>query len=234
MRKQLNKVVSALIAMCMMLSLGVVDAQAAVDKLKIEYVDEGVTITSDAKCPVIDWSGWAEQEKSKGYYGYKISVFNEEEMAGYDPYDKKSYFRDGIFLSKDTVSYEMSYLQPGTTYYVCIMGDYYDYSECVDYSAGKLEAGAVFAKFTTAAEKKTVKLNKSKATLKVGKKTTVKLSGVDLSKQSFKSSNTKVAKVSKKGVVTGVKAGKCNIVVTDKNTKKKYICKVTVQNRNEK
>ena len=44
----------------------------------------------------------------------------------------------------------------------------------------------------------------------------------------FKSSNTKIATVGTDGVVTAVKAGKCN--VTAKIGKKTYTCKVTVKN----
>lgn len=62
-----------------------------------------------------------------------------------------------------------------------------------------------------------------------GKTTTVKLSGVDIKNQSFKSSNTKIATVSKKGVVKAVKKGTCKITVTDKTTKKKYVCTITVK-----
>ena len=75
-----------------------------------------------------------------------------------------------------------------------------------------------------------VKLNKKTATVYVGEKVTIKLSGVAISKQTFKSSKTAVAKVDKKGVVTGVKAGKCNITITDTKTKKNYTCKITVKN----
>ena len=45
---------------------------------------------------------------------------------------------------------------------------------------------------------------------------------------SFKSSDESIAKVETNGVVTAVKAGKCNITV--KVGKKKYTCKVTVKN----
>ena len=75
-----------------------------------------------------------------------------------------------------------------------------------------------------------VKLNKKTATVYVGEKVTIKLSGVAISKQTFKSSKTDIAKVDKKGVVTGVKAGKCNITITDTKTKKNYTCKITVKN----
>lgn len=71
------------------------------------------------------------------------------------------------------------------------------------------------------------KLNKTAVTVYVKGKTTLKLSGAKV--KSWKSSNTKVAKVSSKGVVTAVKAGTAKITCTDKKGKK-YTCKVTVKN----
>lgn len=77
----------------------------------------------------------------------------------------------------------------------------------------------------SAAQKK-AKLNKSKATIYVGKTVTLKLKN-NKKKVKWSSSNKKVATVSKKGKVTGKKAGKATI--TAKVGKKKYKCKVTVK-----
>ena len=77
------------------------------------------------------------------------------------------------------------------------------------------------------AEAATVKLNKTKATIYAGKTVTLKLKNA--SKVIWKSSNTKIAKVSSKGVVTGIGKGTATITATNKTTKKQYKCKVTVK-----
>jgi hypothetical protein len=71
-----------------------------------------------------------------------------------------------------------------------------------------------------------VKLNKTKATLTVGNTVTLKVSGTS-KKVTWKSSNSKVAKVSSKGVVTAKKKGSAKITATVDG--KKYTCKVTVE-----
>lgn len=79
----------------------------------------------------------------------------------------------------------------------------------------------------SAASKK-VKLNKTKATIYVGKTVTLKL-GNNKRKVKWSTSNKKVATVSKKGKVTGKKAGKT--IITAKVGKKKYKCKITVKKK---
>lgn len=70
-----------------------------------------------------------------------------------------------------------------------------------------------------------VKLNKTSATLLVGKSTTLKLSGAKASKVKWTSSKKSVATV-KAGKVKAKKAGKTTITATYKG--KKYKCKITV------
>lgn len=85
--------------------------------------------------------------------------------------------------------------------------------------------------FSTDIEAKAkVKLNQTKITLDTGYSTTLKLTGA--SKVSWKSSDAKVATVTSKGKVSAVDKGTCKIIATDKKTKKKYSCTVTV-NRKE-
>jgi hypothetical protein len=72
-----------------------------------------------------------------------------------------------------------------------------------------------------------VKLNKKKVTVNAGKSVSLKLSGAK--NVTWKSSDKTVATVTKKGKVTGVKAGTAKIVATNKTTKKKYTCIVTVK-----
>lgn len=73
---------------------------------------------------------------------------------------------------------------------------------------------------------KKVKLNKTKATIYVGK--TVQLKVLNNRKGvKWSTSNKKVATVSKKGKVKGIKAGKATI--TAKISKKKYKCVITVK-----
>ena len=74
-----------------------------------------------------------------------------------------------------------------------------------------------------------VKLNKSKATVEKGKTMTLKAT-ITLPEKSvtWKSSNTKVATVTSKGKVTGVKAGTATITCTSTVSGAKATCKVTV------
>lgn len=91
-----------------------------------------------------------------------------------------------------------------------------------------LTIGTVFANpsDTYAATKKPTKitLNATSATIGVGAKTTIKVKKVTPSSASkavtYKSSNKKIATVSKKGVVTGKKAGTATITVTSTKAKK--------------
>lgn len=78
---------------------------------------------------------------------------------------------------------------------------------------------------------KKVKLNKTKATIYVGKTVTLKLRN-NKRKVKWSTSNKKVATVSKKGKVTGKKAGKA--IITAKVGKKKYKCKITVKDKQYK
>lgn len=72
-----------------------------------------------------------------------------------------------------------------------------------------------------------VKLNKTKATVYVGKSTQLKVTGTK-KKVTWKSSNKKIATVTSKGKVTAKKGGKATI--TAKVAGKKYTCKITVKN----
>ena len=72
-----------------------------------------------------------------------------------------------------------------------------------------------------------VKINKTKATVYVGKTTTLKVSGTKKTVK-WTTSNKKVANVSSKGKVTAKKAGSATI--TAKVSGKSYKCKVTVKN----
>lgn len=83
-----------------------------------------------------------------------------------------------------------------------------------------------------------VSLKQSKFTITVGNKKTIKLKNVPKKAGiSYKSSNKKVASVTKKGVVKGIKAGKAKITVTvkyknkKKTVTKKLKCTVTVKKK---
>lgn len=73
----------------------------------------------------------------------------------------------------------------------------------------------------------TLKLAKSSATIKKGKKVTIKATATPAKTIKYKSSNKKVATVTSKGVVKGVKKGKATITVTCNGVTKKF--KVTVK-----
>lgn len=75
---------------------------------------------------------------------------------------------------------------------------------------------------------KTVRLNKTKAAITVGKKLQLKVMNLKKGqKVSWSSSNKKVAAVSNRGKVTAKKIGTANIIA--KIEKKKYICKIAVK-----
>ena len=76
-------------------------------------------------------------------------------------------------------------------------------------------------------KKTTMKLTKSSAKLKKGKKVTIKVKAAPVSKVTFKSSNKKVATVSSKGVVKAKKKGTATITVKCNGITKKF--KVTVK-----
>jgi hypothetical protein len=77
--------------------------------------------------------------------------------------------------------------------------------------------------------KTTVTLDANKATVYRTGKTTIKATVKNgQGKTTYKSSNTKIAKVSSKGVVTAVKAGTAKITITNNNVSKVFI--VTVKN----
>ncbi len=80
-----------------------------------------------------------------------------------------------------------------------------------------------------ASAKTTLTLSRSSATIyRTGKTTIRPIVRNSSAKTTFRSSNTKVAKVSKSGVVTGVKAGTARITVTNNNVSKTFY--VTVKN----
>ncbi|MBE5958543.1 MAG: hypothetical protein E7254_06735 [Lachnospiraceae bacterium] len=80
------------------------------------------------------------------------------------------------------------------------------------------------------AAKKKVKLNKTKATVLVGKTIKLKLKNAK-GKVRWHSSDKKVATVSSKGKVKGIKAGK--VTITAKNKGKKYKCKIRVYEKEQ-
>lgn len=86
------------------------------------------------------------------------------------------------------------------------------------------------AKATCKVTVTSITLKESKGTIKVGKSLTIKVKGTYPKKEkvSFKSSNKKVAKVDRKGRVTGKKAGKATLTVTTKSGAK-AVYKVTVK-----
>lgn len=96
---------------------------------------------------------------------------------------------------------------------------------------------SVYSQPVTASAASTPTVAKS-LTIMAGKKKTIKVKGTFIKSKAFKSSKTKIATVSKKGVVTAKKAGNCKITVTVKYRKKKnakklfskkLTCKVTVK-----
>ncbi|MGB4658652.1 MAG: Ig-like domain-containing protein [Mobilitalea sp.] len=72
-----------------------------------------------------------------------------------------------------------------------------------------------------------VKISKQKVTVEIGKTTTLDIKGTSKAAK-WSSNNKKIAKVTSAGKVTGVSIGEATITATV--SKKKYTCKVTVNN----
>ena len=93
----------------------------------------------------------------------------------------------------------------------------------------------IFANDVTgmAAVKPAITLSSKQETIAAGKSVQLKVKAVKGLKSksvTWKSSNTKIAKVSSKGKVIGLKAGNAKIIATSKNNKKvKATCKITVK-----
>lgn len=101
-------------------------------------------------------------------------------------------------------------------------------------TAKKKGTATITAKVGTKKYKCTVKveapsLSKTKVRVKVGDSYTLKLSGTT-QKVTWKSSNTSVATVNSKGVISAKKAGTAKITATV--LKKKYTCTITVSKKN--
>ena len=83
--------------------------------------------------------------------------------------------------------------------------------------AGKAKITVTVGKYTKVlnitVKKPSFKLAKASASIKKGKKTTIKVKAAPVSKVTYKSSNKSVATVTKKGVVTGKKKGTAKITV---------------------
>jgi uncharacterized protein YjdB len=77
------------------------------------------------------------------------------------------------------------------------------------------------------AQAATVKLNTTKATIYAGE--TLQLTLKNAKSVTWKTSNKKVATVTAKGKVKGVKAGSATITATNTKSKKSYKCKITVK-----
>lgn len=81
------------------------------------------------------------------------------------------------------------------------------------------------------------KLNKVKKTLYIGQSYKIKVKGKNIKSKKFKSSNSKIATVSKKGIVKAKKVGTCKITINVKYKKKnklftkKLRCKITVRKK---
>ena len=91
--------------------------------------------------------------------------------------------------------------------------------------------GAFSSTAVARAKSKKISLNKTKQTLYVGKTVQLKLKNAVAKNVKWKSSKTKVAKISKKGLVTAKSKGTSKITATYK--KKKYTCTVTVKKAKE-
>lgn len=75
-----------------------------------------------------------------------------------------------------------------------------------------------------------LKLSKTKLTVKVGKKESIKVKG-SKKKLTWKTSNAKIATISQSGIVTGIKKGTTTITATA--GKQHATCKITIIGKND-
>lgn len=96
-------------------------------------------------------------------------------------------------------------------------------------AAGVLLAALVIGGMSVSTSASNVPAVTKKLALKAGKTGTIKVSGKYISSMAFKSGNSKIAAVSKKGKVTAKKEGICTIKVTVKYRKAKSAKKVSTK-----
>ena len=103
------------------------------------------------------------------------------------------------------------------------------FSHPVSAAASKVKVSKVVVVNSLTGSNKSVIVAKGKK-VKLNTTVTVTPDTEENQKVTYKSANTKIAKVSKKGVIIGVKPGKTKIIVkSKKNSKKKAVIKVTVK-----
>ena len=146
---------------------------------------------------------------------------------------KKNHYKLLSDVGKNKTSYTQKKLRKGTYYkYVVAAYKVVDGKKVTIAVSKTIHAATTGGKYGVA---KSVKVNKSKVTLKKGKKFTIKAKEIKQNKTikhhraiAYESSNTKVATVSKKGVVKAKGKGTCYIYVYAQNGVYKKV-KVTVK-----
>lgn len=164
---------------------------------------------------------WNKVKNADGYivYGAKCGA--------------KSKYKVLKVVSAKTTSYTQKKLKKGTYYKYNIVAFKYVNGVKVTLAASKkIHATTQGGKYGVA---KSVKLNKSKATIKKGKTFKIKASEIKKDKKikrhraiCYESSNTKIATVNSKGKIKAKKKGKCTIYVYAQNGVYKTV-KVTVK-----
>lgn len=164
---------------------------------------------------------WKKVPKADGYkvYGNRCG--------------RKNHYKLIKDLGKGKTSYTQKKLKKGTYYkYVVSAYKVVDGKKVTIAVSKTIHAATTGGKYGVA---KSVKVNKSKITLKKGKKFTIKAQEVKRDKTikchrkiAYESSNTKVATVNRKGVVKAKKKGSCYIYVYAQNGVYKRV-KVTVK-----
>ena len=86
--------------------------------------------------------------------------------------------------------------------------------------------GSLKATCTVTVKKPSIKVSKKAVTVKKGKKTKLSVKAIPAGKITYVSSNKKIASVTKKGVIKGVKAGSCKLTVKCNGVKKVIKIKV--------
>ena len=157
---------------------------------------------------------WKKVSGAKGY-------------AVYMKQDKGEYKKVADITDPSITTFTATGLTGGSTYTFCVRAFKYIFGE-KSYGDLSFEKSAKIGLVKAAS----VKLNVTSKSIAKGKSFTLKATETSVDANEpiiWKSSNTKVAKVSSTGKVTAVGKGTAKITATTKSTKKTATCKVTVK-----
>ncbi|MCR5726557.1 MAG: Ig-like domain-containing protein [Lachnospiraceae bacterium] len=208
-------------------SIAFLPSKILIDVDEISYSDDYKTATVTFKFPCVTAT---ELQLLSKEYEYEEGFFNTGSLNQLKYYNTLSGDNKDESASKiDEILADGVEIKKNGTYSLLIKAaddNYADYPVSVTFTIDRLGSKEQNI------EAKTVKLSKTKATLKVGKKVTltatIKPADTTNKTITWKSSNKKVATVDKNGNVTAKKKGVCVITAVTSNGKKAK-CKITVK-----